>query len=255
MMPMTAPAMPAPTCVVVPCTEQLADALKPGERRAGPDDRRDPDPGQVLGPLQAIGVTLAGGPPRQPETEEHHRAGGDIGQVMDRIAEQPDRARQHRQQQLDQAGGAQADGADRHRPVRRPPVPGIITGIRQGKRRSGITQPRGLMHRARITLCLMPGQIWSCTCSGAALLAGQSSSSTLPCRYSSRPISPLAYRSRRALGLPARLASRHRGPQAARRCAGCSIPGRPRCHRLLPGPELERSTGRSSRPSLPSFRP
>ena len=52
-----------------PVRNQLADALIPGEGRAGPDDHRDPDPGQVLGSLQAVGVTLAGGPPRQPETQ------------------------------------------------------------------------------------------------------------------------------------------------------------------------------------------
>ena len=34
--------------VAVP--DQLADALITGERRAGPDDHRDPDPGQILGP-------------------------------------------------------------------------------------------------------------------------------------------------------------------------------------------------------------
>ena len=41
--------------------EELADALIPGERRAGPDDHRDPDPGQVLGPFQAVGIALGGG--------------------------------------------------------------------------------------------------------------------------------------------------------------------------------------------------
>ena len=38
--------------------DELADALGPGEDRAGPDDHRDPDPGQVLGPFQAIGIVL-----------------------------------------------------------------------------------------------------------------------------------------------------------------------------------------------------
>lgn len=144
--------------VAVP--DELADALVTGGGGAGPDDHRDPDSGQVLGPLQAVGVTLGGRPPRQPETEEHHRAGGDVGQVMDRIAEQPNRAGQHRQQQLDQPCGAQADRADRHRPVGRPPVPGVITDIREGKGCCGITLPRCLVHRARMTSGAVPGQIW-----------------------------------------------------------------------------------------------
>jgi len=36
-------------------------------------------------------------------------------------------------------------------PVRRPPVAGIVTDDRQWKGRCGITQPRRLVHRARMT--------------------------------------------------------------------------------------------------------
>jgi hypothetical protein len=46
---------------------QLADALPAGEHCAGPDHHGNPDSGQVLGPLQAVWVTLSGRPPRQPE--------------------------------------------------------------------------------------------------------------------------------------------------------------------------------------------
>ena len=60
---------------------------------------------------------------------------------MDRIAEQPDGAGQHRQQQFDQTGGAQADRADRHCPVGGPPVSGVVTDNWQGEGRGGITQP------------------------------------------------------------------------------------------------------------------
>jgi hypothetical protein len=38
--------------------DELADALVSGERRAGPDDDGAPVPGQILGPVQAIGVAL-----------------------------------------------------------------------------------------------------------------------------------------------------------------------------------------------------
>ena len=102
--------------------DQLADALEPGERGAGPDHHGDPDPGQVLGPFQAVGVPLGRRPARQPEAQEHHGAGRDVGQVVDRVSEQPHRARQQGQQQLDQPGGRQADRADRDRPVGLPPV-------------------------------------------------------------------------------------------------------------------------------------
>ena len=77
-------------------------------------------------------------------------------QVMNRIAQQPDRAGQYRQQQLDQAGGAKADRADRDRPVGCPPVPGIVADAREGETLRGITQPRG----ARMTTGLISGQIW-----------------------------------------------------------------------------------------------
>jgi hypothetical protein len=72
---------------------ELADALArlSGEGGAGPDDGRDADPGQVLGALEPVGILLRGRPPRQPEPQEHHRAGSYVGQVVDRVAQQPDR--------------------------------------------------------------------------------------------------------------------------------------------------------------------
>src|SRR5450755_5099530 len=47
--------------------QELTDALVPGERRAGPDDQRNPDPGQILGPVQAVGIPLSRPSPRQAE--------------------------------------------------------------------------------------------------------------------------------------------------------------------------------------------
>ena len=82
---------------------------------------------------------------------------------MNRVAEQPDRAGQHRQQQLDQAGSAQAGRADHRRTVRRPPVAGIVTGDRKGKSRRGIPQPQGLVHPARMTTSPASGQTRSHT--------------------------------------------------------------------------------------------
>ena len=88
---------------------------------------------------------------------------------MDRIAKQPNRAGEDRQEQFDQAGCTQADRADRHRPVRRPPIPGVVTDAWEGKRRCGIAQPQGLVHRARMPSGPTAGQIWSCAMRSAAV--------------------------------------------------------------------------------------
>ena len=69
---------------------------------------------------------------------------------MDRIAQQADRSGQDGEQQLDQAGGAQADRAERNGPICLPPFAGIVSGMCQRKRRSWVTLPQGLMHPVRI---------------------------------------------------------------------------------------------------------
>src|ERR1039458_1412420 len=130
--------------------EELADALVPGEGCADPDDDRDPDAGQVLGPFQAVGITLGGGPAGQPEAEEHHGAGRYVRQVVDRVAEEPHRSGQDRQQQLDEAGSRQSDGADGDGPVGLAPVLGVVAHARQRKRRRRVAEARRLMHPARI---------------------------------------------------------------------------------------------------------
>jgi hypothetical protein len=80
--------------------QQRTDALIPDERRAGPADHCDPDPGQVLGPFQAAGIPLGRGPPRQPETQEDYRAGGRVGRVWIASPSSPTDPGQCRQQQL-----------------------------------------------------------------------------------------------------------------------------------------------------------
>ena len=87
--------------------------------------------------------------PGQPEAEEDHRAGGHVRQVVDRIAQQPDRPGQHGQQQLDQAGDAQADRADRNRAVGLPPLVGVISRPGKRKAQAGSRCPR--------VLCIRPG--------------------------------------------------------------------------------------------------
>src|SRR5580693_4732779 len=55
--------------------DELVDALEPGERGAGPDHHGDADPGEVLGPLKPVRILLGRRSARQPEPQEHHRAG------------------------------------------------------------------------------------------------------------------------------------------------------------------------------------
>jgi hypothetical protein len=97
---------------------------------------------------------------------------------VNRIAQQPDRPGQHGQQQLHQAGDAQADRADRNRAVGLPPLVGVISRPGKPKSRGRITLPEGLVHQARIMtqttrarrlLSCRPGEhaIWR-SCAGAA---------------------------------------------------------------------------------------
>jgi hypothetical protein len=53
---------------------------------------------------------------------------------------------------------AQAQGADRDRPVGLPPVPGVVPRARQGKQRRRVTQARCLMHPAWIPIACRPGK-------------------------------------------------------------------------------------------------
>ena len=76
--------------------------------------------------------------------EEDHDAGGYVRQVVDRIAQQPDRTSQDGQQQLDQAGGAQADRADGNGTIGLPPFAGVVSGMCQRKRQGWVTLPQGL---------------------------------------------------------------------------------------------------------------
>src|SRR5580700_1864711 len=68
--------------------------------------------------------------------------------VVDRIAEQPDRAGQDRQQQFHDAGRGQPDRADRDRPVGVPAFLHVIPGAGQRKRGRRVAYAGGLMHFA-----------------------------------------------------------------------------------------------------------
>jgi hypothetical protein len=70
---------------------------------------------------------------------------------MDRVAEQPDRAGQDREQQLDNAGGGQPDRADRDRPVGIPALLHVIVRAGEGKRGGRVTDAGGFMHPASMS--------------------------------------------------------------------------------------------------------
>ena len=130
--------------------QQLADALGAREGGAGPDDGGDPDPGQVLGPVQAVRVALGGPAPGQPEAEEDDRAGRHVAKIVDRVAEQADRAGEHGNQQLSQAGGRQPGGADRDGPVRLAAIFAVVAAHRKREGRGRIALARGLVHPPRM---------------------------------------------------------------------------------------------------------
>jgi hypothetical protein len=90
----------------------------------------------MTGPWEA--VLFRRRPPRQPEPEEHHGAGRDIGQVADHIAQQPGRAGQaaHAQAAADWEHDAQT--AAEHLSVRKPPGTG------------GMSRPASQPHPFRI---------------------------------------------------------------------------------------------------------
>src|SRR4051794_28263336 len=87
-----------------PVLQQLAKALHAGEGGARPNDNRDPDAGQVLGPLQAVWVPFTRSASGHPEADEYDETGGDIGQVVQRVSEEPDGAGDNRNEQLQRAG-------------------------------------------------------------------------------------------------------------------------------------------------------
>jgi hypothetical protein len=117
---------------------------------ARPDHDGDADPGQVLSPLKPVRIAIAGRPLRQAEAEEYHGTGRDIGQVVDGVTEQPDRAGQNGQQQLDRACACQSDRADGNRSVRSPSVLRSVPCPRQRELLRRIPYASDLVHLARL---------------------------------------------------------------------------------------------------------
>ena len=103
------------------------------ERMSQPDRQHS-----ACGPACAGRASSRLSPAREPGQRRRRRAGGHVGQVMDRVAQQPDRAGEDRQQQLGQAGRAQADRADRNGTIGLPPFVGVVSAVCQRKRRGWV---------------------------------------------------------------------------------------------------------------------
>jgi hypothetical protein len=105
-----------------------------GKHRARPDHQGDTQPGQVLGPLPAVGVAGAGRAFGETKPDEHHRRGAHVGEVVEGVAEQTDRAADQRHGELDQASQRQAGGGHGDRPVGIPPVSRVVEMADRGER-------------------------------------------------------------------------------------------------------------------------
>ena len=91
---------------------QRADRGIGGGGRRQHDYGHDDDAGQVLGPAVAVGVTAGGKPPAEQERDAERHRGQRVGPVVQRVAEQCDRAGQRHHHRLRQRGRAQPGQRD-----------------------------------------------------------------------------------------------------------------------------------------------
>lgn len=145
--------------------QQFGDALEAGDHGAAPDHQGHPDAGQVLGAFVAVGVALGRELARRAEADEHQGAGRDVGQVVQRIAEQRHRTRHHRDDQFDQPGQRQAGGADGDGPVGLPALTGVVGRGVEGKAGRRVADPvdhvhtASMPHSAAPLKCRGPGHV------------------------------------------------------------------------------------------------
>ena len=83
-----------------------------GRGRGQHDHGHDDDAGQVLGPAVAVGVAAGGTPPAEQEREAERHRGQRVGRVVQRVAEQCDRAGQRDHHRLRQRGRGQPGQRD-----------------------------------------------------------------------------------------------------------------------------------------------
>ena len=67
--------------------DQLLEALVAGEDRARPDHQRHPQPGEVFSALETVRVPRRRRPLGDSKAEEHHQRGGNVAEVVKRVAE------------------------------------------------------------------------------------------------------------------------------------------------------------------------
>jgi hypothetical protein len=72
--------------------EQAAYRLDARDHRGGRDEHDDHDAGQILGPAEAVGVSPGGRPPAERERDRQRHRGQRVGDVVQGVAEQGDRA-------------------------------------------------------------------------------------------------------------------------------------------------------------------
>jgi hypothetical protein len=85
--------------------QQPADRGVGGRGRGQHDHGHDDDAGQVLGPAVTVGVAAGGKPPAEQERDAERHRGQRVGRVVQRVAEQRDRAGQRDDRRLRQRGG------------------------------------------------------------------------------------------------------------------------------------------------------
>jgi hypothetical protein len=101
--------------------QQSADGLVRGEDRGQGDHGDHEQPGQVLGAAVAVGVALGSRLPAERERDQQRNGGQRVGDVVERVTEEPHRPGQCDYYSLQKGGQAEAGQADQQGPS-----PGLV---------------------------------------------------------------------------------------------------------------------------------
>jgi hypothetical protein len=88
----------------VPRVQQPAERRVGGQRRGRRDGQHDHDPGEILGPAEAVGIAAGRRAAGQHERDRERHRGQRVGGVVQRVAEQRDRPGHHRHGRLNARG-------------------------------------------------------------------------------------------------------------------------------------------------------
>ena len=122
MKPITPATATQPRCVIGLRVEQAVDRLPAGDDRAEQDDANDDDPGQVLDPAEAVGEARRRRAARQRERDPERDRGAGIAEVVDRVGEERDAARENHDDKLQR----RRDRQDDERPFDRPDAAPVV---------------------------------------------------------------------------------------------------------------------------------